>query len=266
MRPELPGPDSDPNPNLRPGRRHHRGNRAVVGMVVIVVGVLALLDNLNFIDGRALQAYWPLVLIVLGLSKIFSRHWRSRPFGGTVLIVVGASLIAQNLGWLHLDWHTTWPALVILAGLMMVARSFFPGSHGRCSGRWDGRWDGHWGEHGRRFRQSQIDHGNVVSIKSAFSATSLRNDSQDFQGGDIDLSLAGLELDLRQASIVESADLRISSLMSGVDIRVPTDWQVIIQGAPTMGGVEDRTVPPMNPTKRLVIRVEIVMGGLEIRN
>ena len=202
-----------------------------------------------------------MVFVVLGLSKIFSRHWHSSRVFGAVLVALGAALTAQNLGFLRLDWRQLWPALVILFGVLLVFRSFVPGAR-RC-----GRGFGRGGRRGRGpFRQSQIDHGNALNIKSAFSGASLRNDSQDFQGGDIDLSLAGLELDLRQASMTAEAELRISAMMSGVEIRVPTDWQVVIHGVPTMGGVEDRTVPPMNPAKRLVIRAEIVMGGLNITN
>jgi hypothetical protein len=54
--------------------------------------------------------------------------------------------------------------------------------------------------------------------------------------------------------------------MGGVAIKVPPDWQVLVQVSPTMGAVEDKTVPPMNPTKRLVIKGEVVVGGIEIKN
>ncbi len=266
MSPELPEPAPDSRP-FDDYHRHHRGSRVFIGLIVIVVGVIALLDNLHVIDGHALQAWWPMVFVAIGLSKIFSRGWHSSPIFGTVLVALGAALTAQNLGYVHLDWRALWPALVILGGVMIVVRSFFP--HRRRPGWRAGRGGrrGRCGPGGRRqFRQSQIDHGNALNIKTAFSGTSLRNDSQDFKGGDIDLSLAGLELDLRQASIVGEAELRISAMMSGIEIRVPTDWQVAVHGVPTMGGVEDRTVPPMNPAKRLVIRAEIVMGGLNITN
>ena len=236
----------------RPDRPFRHGRRPIVGLIVIVFGTLALLGNLNVIDAHALQPYWPLAFVFVGLLGILRRRCYGPPVGAVALAVVGAAMTAQNLGYVHFNWHDWWPALIILGGVAMILRSFYPHRHR--------------GFRHSQFRQSQIDHGNVLNIKSAFSGTSLRNDSQDFQGGIIDLSLAGLELDLRQASIVGEAQLRISATMSGVNIRVPTDWQVMVQGVPTMGGVEDRTVPPMNPTKRLVIHADVVMGGLEIRN
>jgi hypothetical protein len=239
----------------RYGDRRRGFGRPVFGLVVIVIGVLALLDNLHLVDGHALWAYWPLVFVLAGLGKIFRRGWPASPLAGGVLIAVGAAWTAQNLGYVHLNWRDWWPAFVILGGAMIVLRSLFPSHFRHRHHRFRGQ-----------FRQSQIDHGDALNIKTAFSGTALRNDSQDFKGGDIDLSLAGLELDLRQASINGEAELRISAVMSGVNIRVPTDWQVILHGVPTMGGVEDRSVPPMNPLKRLVIRTNIVMGGLEIKN
>lgn len=60
--------------------------------------------------------------------------------------------------------------------------------------------------------------------------------------------------------------LDISARFSGVELRVPRDWLVVVNIVPTMGAVNDQTVPPMNPAHRLVLRGETVFGGLEIKN
>ena len=158
MRPDLPEQPDPDAPSFDEFHRHHRGSRVVVGLIVIVVGVIALLDNLHVIDGRALEAYWPMVFVAIGLSKIFSRGWHSSPIFGTVLVAIGAALTAQNLGWIQLDWRALWPALVILGGVMIVVRSFFPHRHrpGWRAGR--GGRHGRCGPGRRQFRQSQIDH------------------------------------------------------------------------------------------------------------
>jgi hypothetical protein len=54
--------------------------------------------------------------------------------------------------------------------------------------------------------------------------------------------------------------------MGGVEIKVPRDWSISIVGTPTLGGIEDKTIPPMSPGKRLVIEGSVVMGGVEIGN
>jgi len=94
----------------------------------------------------------------------------------------------------------------------------------------------------------------------------LKNDSQDFRGGEINTVMGSVEIDLRQAAIASEAVLTLSIFMGGVEIKVPRDWSVSVNGTPTLGGIEDRTVPPMNPGKRLIIEGSVVMGGVEIDN
>jgi len=48
--------------------------RLVFGLVVLVVGVLLLLNNLNIgvqINIRDLLQYWPVILLILGLNWLF---------------------------------------------------------------------------------------------------------------------------------------------------------------------------------------------------
>lgn len=56
---------------------------ALLGTIIIALGVLFLLDNLGFLSaGRALAIFWPLVLVFLGLLIMWgSGHWRGIPGG-----------------------------------------------------------------------------------------------------------------------------------------------------------------------------------------
>ena len=68
------------------------------------------------------------------------------------------------------------------------------------------------------------------------------------------------------AAIATEAVLHLSIIMGGVEIRVPREWSVVVGGSPVLGGIEDKTVPPMTPGKRLVIEGSVIMGGVEITN
>jgi hypothetical protein len=54
--------------------------------------------------------------------------------------------------------------------------------------------------------------------------------------------------------------------MGGIEIKVPPDWSVECRATAFLGGVEDKTVPPAQATKRLVIEGFVMMGGVEVRN
>lgn len=227
-------------------------NRVVFGLIVIAIGVLALLDNLQLFDLQVLRTFWPLGFVVWGIVNIVNARSPLRPLFGAGLVALGSVLTLQKMGILHTSLRDWWPVFLILAGIFIVARSFVP--H-----RGVVRVYGLSGA-------TETDHASVLDIRSAFSGQILKNDSQDFQGGRVEVTLGGLELDLRQASINGEAVLQVETFMGGVAIKVPPDWQVLVQVSPMMGAVEDKTVPPMNPTKRLLIKGEVVVGGVEIKN
>ena len=243
---------------LRHQRRRHRlqrhpGHRMLFGLGVIGIGVLALLDNLHVFGQPLLRTFWPLALVLFGLARlIWPRHAGSWLFG-TALIVVGGVLTAQNLGYTHFELRDWWPVLVILAGLSILLRGAFP-RHGR-----PGMAEG--------FDTSTLEHGDQVAIDATFSGIRQQNDSRNFKGGRIEATFGGVELDLRQAAMEgPEAVLELSARFSGIELRVPREWLVVVNITPTLGAVNDQTVPPMNPAHRLVLRGETVFGGVEIKN
>lgn len=238
-------------------RRHdyHPGHRIVFGLGVIGIGALALLDNLDAFGMPLLRTFWPLALVLWGLGRIvWPRHAASWLFGA-ILITVGSVMTAQNLGMLHIELRQWWPVFIILAGLSILLRGLFPHRHRGLP------------RQGCGDTPSTLEHGERVAIDASFSAVRQQNDSRSFKGGRIDVTFGGVELDLRQAVMDgPEAVLELSSRFSGIELRVPRDWQIVVDIAPTLGGVQDRTVPPMNPTQRLVLRGDTMFGGVEIRN
>ncbi|MBW8845109.1 MAG: hypothetical protein JF607_09075 [Burkholderiales bacterium] len=232
--------------------RRHPAHRLFFGLGVIGIGVLALLDNLHVFGQPLLRTFWPLALVLFGLARlIWPRHAGSWLFG-TALIVVGGVLTAQNLGYTHFELRDWWPVLVILAGLSILLRGAFPRRRDDLDPGFD---------------TSTLEHGDHVNLDATFSGIRQQNDSRSFKGGRIDATFGGIELDLRQAAMDgPEAVLELSARFSGIELRVPREWLVVVNITPTLGAVNDQTVPPMNPAHRLVLRGETVFGGIEIKN
>ena len=52
-----------------------------VGVLFIVIGLLFLLNNLEFLDisiGDLIRVYWPLILIWLGIDKLLRKEKKER--------------------------------------------------------------------------------------------------------------------------------------------------------------------------------------------
>jgi len=231
----------------------HRVRRALFGLSVIGIGALALLDNLHVFDIALLHTFWPLVFVVWGVARlVWPRHYLASRFFGVVLIAAGALMTAHNLGHVNVELRQWWPVLVILAGVAIALRGFFPGA--RC-----------W--RGQRFETSAIEHADEVNVDATFSAIKLQNDSRAFKGGRISAHFGGVELDLREAMMAgPEATLVVNGAFSGIELRVPRGWQVSVQMSSTMGAVEDKTAPPPSADHRLVLRGDTVFGGVEVKN
>jgi predicted membrane protein len=227
--------------------------RVVFGAFIVVIGLFALLDNLHLFDSHLVQPYWPLVFVALGALKLSSpRNPGSYIFGGG-LILAGAGMTLQNLGLIHLEWRQLWPVALILVGFNVITKGFRVRGDVSCRAS-PGQ------------REERFEHGSRIDASAMLSGIVLKNDSQEFTGGEINAVMGAVEIDLRHAAIATEAVLHLSVIMGGVEIKVPRDWSVAVNGTPLLGGIEDKTVPPMTPGQRLVIEGSIIMGGVEISN
>jgi len=227
---------------------HRASSQVVLGLLVVGLGVLFLLDNLDILNVRHAIGFWPLVFIVAGCAALFGHGPRSGNYFGAVLIGVGLLMILGRMGYFFVSWSTMWPLAMIALGGLVLYRSLGPG----------------------RVAKPAVMEGagpdTVVDVVAVLGGFERRITTPDFRGGEITAVLGGCELDLREASIVKEAVINVCAILGGINIKVPTDWTVILNGSPIMGGFEEKTVTPPNAAKRLVITGYAVMGGVEVRN
>lgn len=115
--------------SLRSLRGH--GHGGIVGGVILAgIGVVLLLQNLGIPYFEDLERFWPVILIVVGIAQAArSMGMGGRVWGG-VVIAVGVLFLLSNFGVIHGDWHLLWPAILILVGLGMLARAIDRQSYG----------------------------------------------------------------------------------------------------------------------------------------
>ncbi len=113
----------------KPARRGLHPGRVTVGLIMLVLGVLMLVDRMNYFDVSAMQLFPGMVLIALGLARMAlaqmapaPRRCRTTVRHGLWLMTVGAWLIVNALHLFGLTYATSWPLLVIAGGVFIVAR------------------------------------------------------------------------------------------------------------------------------------------------
>ena len=230
-----------------PAARRGPTAQVVFGLMIVILGVLFTLDNLEMIDAGDYLRYWPAGLVAIGLLKIYhalrdGHGWLS----GAIFIGVGTWMLLNGILYFRINLRDLLPlALVVLGGYMV--------------------WRGFGGQQ----RERSSDGHSSFSALAIMGGVARRSSSQAFQGADLTAVMGGCEIDLRQASIAPGTEavIDVFAFWGGIDIKVPEDWTVVMRAMPLMGGVEDKTRAPQGTmTKRLLIRGIVVMGGVTIKN
>lgn len=228
-------------------RRRGPTAQVIFGLMIVVVGILFTLDNLDLLDARDYLRYWPAGLVALGALKLWhaaqdGHGW----FGGLFFVVVGIWMLLEQVVYITIDARELLPLMLVFLGGYLVWRGF-----------------------GGQRRERSSDGQSSFSALAIMGGVARRSSSQAFQGADLTAVMGGCEIDLRPASIAPNTEaiIDVFAFWGGIDIKVPEDWTVINRTLPIMGGVEDRTHLPQPPAqKRLVIRGVVIMGGVTVKN
>ena len=219
--------------------------RLVVGLAVMAFGVLLTLDNFGLVEMRGLWRFWPIVFVLIGLSKLVQR---ADVFGVLLWVGLGGALLAHNFGLLHM--RQVWPLVLVVLGARLVV-----GALGRPSG-------------GRPLsKQTLFDDAARIDAFAVMGGVVRGTNSASFTGGAASAVMGGCEIDLRQAKLAGGeASFDAFAVWGGIELKVPEDWAVENRGVAFLGGFTDTTRRPSQPKGRLILTGLAVMGGVEAKN
>jgi len=226
----------------------------IFGGLILLVGILLLLDNLHLVEFKQdIWDFWPVVIILIGLSQLFNTASGRFSFFGLFLVALGVLLLLNELGHLDFEIWTLWPVVVIIMGFHIIRHHIQGTGKGRGRHSWMGG-----------SREVDKDFINVSAILGGGEYTF---SSKDLKGGKLTAIMGGGELDLRNCAFQSpQIHLDVFVLMGGYEIRVPKDWNVIARVTPLLGGIDNKTVKLNDSKKDLIITGTIFMGGFEIKN
>ena len=225
--------------------------KVIIGLVVICAGVLLLLDNLGVDIRINLWDFWPVALILIGLSHISRPGETRHGFSGAIFIIVGVLFLLNNFDIIMFNMGTLWPIFIIIFGISIIKNKV-------------------WGNHGVPSSSDNCDLSFILGGGDHIFA------SKQFNGGKLTAFMGGGTIDLRDADIqIDNAVIDVFVFMGGIDIKTPRHWHVNIQGTPILGGIDNKTVVmskeeiaahPEKAIRELTIRGMAIMGGIEVKN
>ncbi len=186
--------------------------RLVLGIIILVLGIIALLNGLNITDlslEKVIADFWPLLLIAWGVGFLMEQTGPGGKVIGGIVFLLGIGFLGGNLDWFVFDfsyaWRLFWPLVLILLGI-----SFLLGWH-----RHDGR------------------------ATTAIMGGIERKVTWNLENASYLAFMGGIHLDMRQAIIPDqTTTINVTTFMGGVDIVVPPDLAVVCEGTAVLGGVD----------------------------
>ena len=233
--------------------------RVVFGATFVVIGLFFLFANLD-IDllgvWRDAVISFPMLCVLIGLVFLVRKRW----FAGLTIFGLGIFLILPLLPYDVVPvgfcgkW---WPVVLIYYGAMMLLfrKVSVPESKEN--------------RHIDNMQTTDVTFDEVGMINCRVSCNGERQiyNESVLKGGNIDVNMGGLELDLRNTSLPEGETvLNINVRLGGVSLFVPNNWNVEIQTSGLGGFADKRTgIVTAEANKKLVLVVKAFMGGGEVR-
>jgi cell wall-active antibiotic response 4TMS protein YvqF len=261
------------------GAHRHRGvGRLVAGGILILLGLIYTLDSFGVVDAGDIGRFWPLILIGIGITKLFQARFASGRTAGFILIAIGSVFLLRTL---HVVWfrgRDVWPVVLVLVGGALIWQALtrrslaFPSTPGPGTMSPGERVleNAREGIAGARARSGAMEAGSVLNEFAIMGGGDRVVRAQDFRGGEVTAIMGGFGIDLRGAAIAgDSAVINVFTLWGGVDFKVPEDWNVAVAGTPILGVFTNSAKTFRQgdaAAKTLVIKGVAIMGGVEVKN
>lgn len=220
----------------RPGGRW---SRLVTGLTILSVGVIFWLDQIGRIDARQYAEWWPLVLVVIGLSDLLERRW----VAAVLWMAAGAYFLMPAFGYERPSlWliASLFPLMFSIAGVALMVQAL---------------------------RAPAAAPGQPAFNAVAVMAGNVRRITAPAGGGQAVAVMGNCQIDIAAGALKENEFvLDVLAFWGGIEVIVPRGWNVVPRVAPILAGVDDKTVRGAETAPRVIIRGTIIMSGVEIRN
>ncbi|HEV7427019.1 MAG TPA: DUF5668 domain-containing protein [Thermoanaerobaculia bacterium] len=91
------------------------------GLFLLAAGTILLLSRLGVMNiSWTMRHYWPLIVIIVGLSHIFHRR---TIWSGLWIVAVGAWLQMVTLHIYGFTYRSSWPFLLVILGAGIIMRT-----------------------------------------------------------------------------------------------------------------------------------------------
>ncbi|MCE5345966.1 MAG: cell wall-active antibiotics response protein [Bacteroidales bacterium] len=237
-------------PLHRHEQHHLTNNRAVIGVILVLVGLFLVMRNTgifpDFIDHVIFS--WPMLLVTIGL--IITIGSSGGKTSGIIVMAIGAFFLIPQIFRETFEVNMFWPSVFIIIGAIFI----FTKKRG---------WNS-----ASATSQTGDDYIDYINVLSGGERQVV---SDNFRGGKVTAVFGGTEIDLTKSKLAPGiVELEVACVFGGATIIVPDYWNVKIDVVPVLGGFGDsrklNPVRTIDTTRQLVIKGAVVFGGGEVKS
>lgn len=245
----------------------NRTNRGIIpGLILVIIGVLFLLDNLNFLyfDVPHVIFSFPTILIIVGILILINSEKKAL---GIFFVLLGTFwMLPRIFPWISINGGVIVSVFIIAFGIHILTRKR---RYAAYHYNYNKEINSSPGETSNRTNNysSSTDRIDDVSI---FGGGHKFIVSDNFQGGSITAIFGGSEIDLTKCKLAPGKHiLDVIAIFGGTTLIVPKEWNVVIDVLPLFGGFSHKGMRGPNvitdPGGTLIIKGVVIFGGGEIK-
>lgn len=244
------------------GSTSKKTNEKWIGLIVLTVGVIILLRNLDLPLPDFLFS-WPMILIVVGFIVAVKEEFKG--VNWLILMGLGGFFLALKV---VPDWNLRnfiAPAILIAIGLSFLFRR----------SKVSIRNEQHYSSSAEpvsyttdSFSATTVQEEDVIDAAVVFGAVKKNVYSKNFKGGESVAVFGGSEINLTHADFTGTVKLEVVNVFGGTTLFVPAHWQIRSEVVAIFGAVEDKRQRPagVSTDKILVIEGFVMFGGIDIKS
>lgn len=223
--------------------------KIVLGAVVIAVGVIFALWQLDLVDINVFfDGWWTLFIIIPSLIGLITE----RKLDNLIGIGIGAVLLlaCQDVISFDIVGKLIVPAIIVIIGIKLIIGG---ASKNRAGEIFD-----------KREREGK-DGEKIESAFALFSANELDFTARKFDVTELCAIFGSVKCDISGAEVAPDAAIKATAVFGGIDILVPKNVNLKISSTSLFGGVEKKIETNPDAPTTLHINAVCIFGGVDIK-
>ena len=214
------------------------------GVIFIIIGLILGLNAVGITNiDIFFEGWWTLFIIVPSVVSIAKNYKDASAY---IWLIIGIALLlaAQGIIDMSIIGKLILPAVLVAIGVGIIFKD-------TVSSKVNSKID-------------ELNKSNKEEFYATFSGQKFNFAGVDFNGVSLNAIFGGIDLDLKNANIVEDKIINATSVFGGLNILVPENINIQVKSTSIFGGVNNKTKnKEEQPT--IYVKAFCLFGGVDIK-